>query len=127
VSGNEPKKRVATKEEFAEALADVRLATAHAAYARALNTDKMLGRLHSRKALYFAKCGDAVKIGVSRDPEVRLDELQCGAPGKLVLLAVIPGAGTRERECHRRLTHLHIHGEWFRHTEEVDSLIAELS
>lgn len=86
-----------------------------------------LSRLKVNKALYFVRCGDAVKIGVSVDPNVRLEALQTGAPGKLTLMAVIPKAGPRENECHQRLEHLRIHGEWFRYGFEIDALIKELS
>jgi hypothetical protein len=83
-------------------------------------------RLHKNKALYFAACGDAVKVGASSEPRCRIENFQTGAPGKLVLLAVIPRAGHRESECHRRLAHLHIHGEWFQRGCDVDALIKEL-
>lgn len=84
-------------------------------------------RQHKNKYLYFMACGDAVKIGVSSCPDSRLETLQTGAPGELSLVASIPNAGHLEAECHRRLSHLHLSGEWFRHTEEVDALIKELS
>jgi Meiotically up-regulated gene 113 len=80
----------------------------------------------ANRYLYFARCGDAVKIGVSDNPERRLREMQTGSPGMIVLLAVIKNAGHSELDCHRRLAHLHITGEWFRHTDEVNRLILEL-
>jgi len=78
------------------------------------------------KHLYFIGCGDAVKIGVSNDPEQRMIDLSTGAPGPLKLLASFPGKGGKEGEYHKLLKHIHLHGEWFRHTYEVDSLIKEL-
>lgn len=96
------------------------------AYLKAKHMGATLSRLHNSKALYFALCGDAVKIGISNFPEDRLEQIQVGAPGKLCLLAVLPGLGKREAECHARMAHLHIHGEWFRYTEETDQLIEEL-
>lgn len=83
-------------------------------------------RLAQNKYLYFIGCGDVVKIGMSSDPNARLEILATGAPGKLELIAMIPKAGNLEARCHKRLAHLHIHGEWFRHTSEIDILIKEL-
>lgn len=83
-------------------------------------------RLSKNKYLYFIRCGDAVKIGMSSDPESRMQILSTGAPGKLYLLAKIPNSGNIEAECHRKLSHLRINGEWFRYTNEIDRLISEL-
>lgn len=96
------------------------------AYLKARAPISAMTRLAKNKALYFIACGDAVKIGISSHPEERLDAIAVGAPGKLRLLAKIPNMGNRESQCHKRLEHLHIHGEWFRYTEEVDTLIREL-
>ena len=49
------------------------------------------------------------------------------APFSVDLIASLPRAGHREAECHKRLSHLRVHGEWFRYTEEVDALIEDLS
>jgi hypothetical protein len=78
------------------------------------------------KYLYFIKCGDAVKIGVSDNPEDRLDTLSTGSPEKLVILDALEMMGDHEAECHRRLRHLRINREWFRYTNEIDELIMEL-
>lgn len=113
--------------ELNEAMKQVAQARADLAYAKAMRSGPFLERLHSNKSLYFAQCGDAIKIGVSSDPNVRIETLQTGAPGKVTLVAAIQKAGDKESECHRRLAHLRIHGEWFRYTEEIDQLIQELS
>jgi len=112
--------------EMARLRETIALASAQAAYARALFPAKGADRLHVNKSLYFALCGDAVKIGVSSDPPARIADLQTGAPGPLKLIATIASAGHLENECHKKLAHLHLHGEWFRYTPEVDSLIGEL-
>lgn len=113
--------------ELNEALEELARAKAAQAYAKAKSTAKFANRVYSNKSLYFAQCGDAIKIGASSDPNIRIETLQTGAPGKLTLVAVIPKSGDKESECHKRLAHLHLHGEWFRYTEEVDRLIRELS
>ena len=45
----------------------------------------------TRKYLYFAQCGNAVKIGVSVNPAVRLRKMQ--APDKITILQMIKNAG----------------------------------
>lgn len=89
--------------------------------------DIPINRLAQNKYLYFIKCGDAVKIGMSSDPESRMQTLATGAPGKLFLLAKIPNSGGLEAECHKKLSHIHITGEWFRYTDEIVRLIGELN
>lgn len=81
----------------------------------------------SAKYLYFIACGDAVKVGVSSDPENRMKELRAGAPGPLRIVAKFEQRGRDEGALHKRIAHLRLYGEWFRHTEEVDALIRELS
>lgn len=113
--------------ELSEALEELAQAKAAIAYGKTIRPQSFTNRRHSEKALYFAQCGDAVKIGVSSTPDVRVETLQTGAPGRLTLLAVIPKSGDKEADCHKTLNHLRIHGEWFRYTEEIDALIRELS
>ena len=102
---------------------DLARAKANLAYAKAKRIGTFASALHSNKYLYFMRCGDAIKIGVSSSPEDRARELQTGAPGKVEFVAIIARAGGRESECHKRLSHLHLYGEWFRYTDEVDALI----
>ena len=77
------------------------------------------------QSLYFVQCGNAVKIGGAVNVERRLKSLATSAIGPLRLLAVIEGAGAYELECHKRLAHLHIHGEWFRYNVQIEALIQE--
>jgi hypothetical protein len=95
-------------------------------YSKGGGTNEFPHRLHKNKYLYFIQCGDKVKIGVSSDPESRKGSLQTGAPGKLHVIASLEKMGDKENFCHKRLSHLHISGEWFRYTDEVDALIDEL-
>jgi len=81
---------------------------------------------YTKKDLYFAICGDVVKIGVSNNPDYRIKSLETGSPLELTLLASIPNKGDKENYCHSKLKHLHLHGEWFRYTEEIDLIIKEL-
>lgn len=54
-----------------------------------------------------------VKIGVSDDPEERLDDLQTGSPVPLVLLWQVHGGQRLESMLHERFAAYRTHGEWF--------------
>ncbi|MEU3363876.1 MarR family transcriptional regulator [Streptomyces pseudogriseolus] len=54
-----------------------------------------------------------VKIGVSDDPEARLDDLQTGSPVPLVLLWQVHGGQRLEIALHERFAAVRTHGEWF--------------
>lgn len=77
--------------------------------------------------LYFIGCGDAVKIGIAKNVENRMRELQPGAMDKLYIIAKFHDGAHLEVACHKRLSRLHVYGEWFHQGEEVDALIDELS
>jgi hypothetical protein len=117
-------------EQFRELIErqEAKQAVANYTHQKALHRpDKLTNKISKNKFLYFILCRDAVKIGISIDPTARLESLATGAPGKLMLLAMIENAGDREKECHKKMAHLHIHREWFRYTNEIDLLINELS
>ena len=103
---------------------EIRHLSGMGAYLKAVG--RFPGQKHSEKFLYFIRCQDTVKIGVSNCPWQRVKDLQTGAPGKLVLMSQIEKSGHRENECHKRLEHLRLYGEWFRLTDEVYQLINEL-
>jgi hypothetical protein len=64
--------------------------------------------------IYFALCGDKIKIGFAVDPKRRVAHLQGGSPDRLELLATIPGSPRLERQLHHRFKGLRHSGEWFR-------------
>jgi len=55
-----------------------------------------------------------IKIGVSVDPDERLNGIQTGHPERLSVLARIPGTQQTEAELHRKFAHLRMQGEWFK-------------
>lgn len=55
----------------------------------------------------------AVKIGRSKDPAGRLDNLQVGSSRVLSLLHVVHEAGGLEKVIHATFGDMHIHREWF--------------
>lgn len=70
------------------------------------------------KMLYLIRCnGGACKIGVSKEPETRLKQLQKANPKPLELVATVEtvenGSKTVEKLFHEYYEADHIHGEWF--------------
>jgi hypothetical protein len=65
------------------------------------------------------RSGVPFKVGISKNPKSRLDQLQTGSPMRLSLHIgdLLAGSDGREREfettIHRRLSHLAVGGEWF--------------
>lgn len=69
--------------------------------------------------IYVLRCGDYVKIGLSRTPAKRLRSLECSNPYPMSLLAQIPGDRDDERALHHHFKHLHHRLEWFRWSDEI--------
>lgn len=65
-----------------------------------------------------------IKIGISLKPEDRLISLQTCSPLKpLELLGYIPASWYIEKLIHRALVSARSHGEWFRPTDAVNSVV----
>ena len=67
--------------------------------------------------LVQTRAGTPFKVGVSRDAEARLTQLQTGCPFRLSLydLDLLCGISAEdgEKKVHARLSHIAIGGEWF--------------
>lgn len=63
-----------------------------------------------------------VKIGMSKNVEVRLSSLQTSAPGRLSVLWTTPGGRELEKRLHQRFDRYRTHGEWFDLTPLGDPL-----
>lgn len=65
-----------------------------------------------------------IKIGISRDPQRRMRQLQTGNSSKLELIALQPAIDgyEDERVAHLKAKHLQIHGEWYE-PEAIEVLI----
>lgn len=76
--------------------------------------------------LYFIRVGfgGPIKIGVSRNPDRRLAQLQCGSAERLVLLGSVPGGFADEAAIHRHLADHRVQGEYFAPSPETLELIA---
>jgi len=89
--------------------------------------------------VYFIRCEGFVKIGISRNPEKRLLNLQRSGNGTLAppridlttaeIVTTELGGRAKESELHGVFASLRIVGEWFREaselTEYIDGLIAK--
>lgn len=54
-----------------------------------------------------------IKMGISKNPESRLRDLQTASADKLMLLGKWPGSRNMERALHRELSQCRRSGEWF--------------
>lgn len=68
-----------------------------------------------------------VKIGYAEQPKGRLGKAQVDSPTRLILLAVIDGSVTEERQLHSRFADLRARGEWFRNEGALAEYIATLT
>ena len=79
------------------------------------------GRKNGRKALYakangdlyFIKCGEYVKIGVSENVERRFRDLESSNPSPLEIIYHGPGEADDEEFWHNVYKHRHHRGEWY--------------
>lgn len=79
----------------------------------------------SKLSVYFIGDGDAIKIGVAKNPLRRLTELQIGNPRELKLLGSFKGSYRDEVDLHMIFYGYWIHGEWFRDHAELQAVIAK--
>lgn len=75
---------------------------------------------------FIADKSGPIKIGVARQPSIRLKNLQTGNPRHLRLIAVLLTSGEYERDIQHCLLHAHIRGEWFHPTSKVRRFINEV-
>jgi hypothetical protein len=79
--------------------------------------------------VYFAGCGDLVKIGITRTVYQRIKTLNTASPSPITLLAHMVG-GEREEALLLRLGKregLHVRGEWYRREGKLADLIATIA
>jgi hypothetical protein len=71
--------------------------------------------------VYFLRCGDFVKIGFSKFPNIRINHLRTATPYQVELLGKLEGTQAHERALHRYFAdvrHTKRH-EWFRLTDGI--------
>lgn len=68
----------------------------------------------------------AVKVGFSKDPWRRLQQLKTASPRRLYIIGSLPGrTSEHERELHRQLDPHRMNGEWFQWSPRVKALLAD--
>lgn len=77
--------------------------------------------------VYFIRGRDAIKIGFSLEPRLRLRELQTSHSEPLELLGIMDGNPDVERGLHERFAALRRSGEWFEASEALLTFVAENS
>lgn len=84
--------------------------------------DMVMGRVSK---VYFLLSADkrSVKIGVSKQLDLRLSSLRIGSDGHLKLLAAVAGTRKDERLLHAKFIDYHKRGEWFRYEGELKKYI----
>lgn len=84
--------------------------------ARALPDEEYLAAQRDVGAVYFIGDqlgGDAIKIGWSRDPVKRLQQIQTGNPFPLKFLGCVAATRMIEPALHQLFASCHVSGEWF--------------
>ena len=77
--------------------------------------------------VYFLRRSDeAIKIGYSAQPKVRVTTLR-GKHGDLEVLALMRGGRDEERALHSRFAMSRLEGEWFTATPELLAFVAEMA
>lgn len=81
-----------------------------------------------RRPVYFvvAETGQ-IKIGIARDVEQRLANLQAASPVKLEIAAITDGGLRQEKKYHRQFAEHRLHGEWFSPHPDILAEIARLT
>jgi len=78
--------------------------------------------------IYFITAREVgrVKIGCADKPQERFSMIQSSSPVELALERVMAGDYWEEQGLHRQFAHLHVRGEWFALTPELEAFMAGL-
>lgn len=74
--------------------------------------------------IYFLRCGDFIKIGFSKQPDLRVASIATANPLPVVLAAVYPGSKADEFNLHVMFARHRSRGEWFARHPDIDAAIA---
>lgn len=99
--------------------------------------DRLSYEAHLRNAqvVYFIRCDNFMKIGMSVDPERRLKVIRTSGGSMFptsmdvshaALVATEPGGRWREAELHAKFAHLRHTGEWFTEAPELTEYVEDL-
>lgn len=65
---------------------------------------------------------NAVKFGISKSPQDRLNGLQTSSPYPLELMGAVPGSKVIEQAIHELLPDYRLQGEWFRYEGQAKQI-----
>lgn len=84
------------------------------------NAPEICGKRFNVGHVYFIQglSNEWIKIGFSKQPLRRLDDLQAGSPTPLRIIKTVPGDMSLERKLHHYFSEYRKHGEWFDISEE---------
>jgi hypothetical protein len=71
------------------------------------------------QTIYLARCGDAVKIGMTTNLDWRIYSLRRELGLPLVVARTVPGISATERWFHRRFADRRLWSEWFLFAEDM--------
>lgn len=74
--------------------------------------------------IYFLVAGDAIKIGFTTRPTVRIEALKTGLAEKIESIVIVRGSRSDEKRLHALLVHYRRNGEWFMNTDPVREVMA---
>jgi hypothetical protein len=74
--------------------------------------------------IYFARAGNKVKIGISKNPRQRLGSIKTGSSSKVRIYYVTPGDAQKERDLHKLFSEYRVNGEWFLFAAAIRDWIA---
>lgn len=87
--------------------------------------------------VYFIKCGEWMKIGISVNPEKRLEALRRSGNGTAAPVGIqlheaeivhtMPGGRPVEKFLHHQFRHLRVEGEWFNYWDELEAYVDGLT
>jgi hypothetical protein len=78
--------------------------------------------------IYFLKCQEYVKIGISKNPIERVEQVSLLLPFEITLLHVVRSKDiyTTEKEFHNYFSNKRVNGEWFKLSDEDVNVIREI-
>lgn len=96
---------------------------------RKLNAYERMINHGAEKYVYFARCGEFMKIGHSSSPKRRLSEFSGSSPHDVTLILVLPthSPGRLEKALHARFAADRHRLEWFRLSDQLLDFVERYS
>lgn len=72
--------------------------------------------VHKDSRVYFVRCGDFIKVGVTKNAAARISSFRTGSPHEIELIGTIWGDNSTEKAIHGVLEDQWYRGEWFHYS-----------